>query len=121
MIDGLRKTWYDATTGTGPLKAVLVLGMSVSTSLAMLIAACGISSYEPNLLVPIMAVLSVALVAFPLLCSKFFDSLASKIVNFDWVADKPVKFQPMCVLSIKLITITSTHLPTPYSPPRRAA
>lgn len=121
MTNGLNKTWNDTTTGAGALKVVLVLGMSIISCFAMMIMACGILVYEPNLLLPIMIALSVTLVALPLLGEKFFDFLASQIVNFSWVAVKSVRLQPVCDLSVKLISIKVINLPTPFSPPRRTA
>jgi hypothetical protein len=121
MINGLNKTWNDATTGTGILRSALNFGMTVGVCLLMMLLACAILVYAPKLFVPVTTILSIALVTLPIYGATFFDNLAKKVMHFKFRKElifKCIFNASLLELSTIIVSITPT---TPITPPRRTA
>ena len=121
MMNGLKKTWADLTTGTGSLYAVQVLGLSFGISMFLLCFACVTLGDNPDMVTPILTMLAIAFIAIMLFTPNAFDCCASCAINFDWIQVKAVILEPEFCLLEPLASFLNIALPTPYVPPRRFA
>lgn len=120
-MSGLNKTWTDLTSGTGILRCALNFGMTVGVCVSIMFMACEILVHAPKLLVPVVTLLSIALVSLPIFGAAYFDNLARKIICFEFKNELIFKFIPNALLHELSIVISSATHPTPFAPPRRIA
>jgi hypothetical protein len=117
----LNKTWNDATTDTGILRCALNFGMTVGVCLSMMLLACELALHAPKLLVPIVMILSIALLTLPIYCATFFDNLAKNVMRFKFRKEPIIKFKPNVVLHESPVTINSIVPTQLFTPPRHTA
>lgn len=113
-MDELKKTWSDLNTGTGPLRATMILGMTFGVSIILMLLAGIALVYmaEQTVSVIFLAVLA----TLPLWASWWFDRAANSILPSAKCYITPIEFFTISQEESK--PFKTRALAVPLTPPR---